>query len=207
MKINLILLAAGYSKRFGDRKLLVPIDDKPLYEITIDKLLQLEKENEHRKLLVVTSYVEIIDYCKEHAIDYVTNCGVQNTGIASSIKAALIHLMKTADREDNQPSCDVFFPADQPFLDVFEVADFLEQFASKQKNIGTMSCEGEWRTPNAFSEIYRKELLNLPPDKGGKYVMLGHKEDVFVYVSENEMQFFDIDTRKDYESIIDKHSS
>lgn len=207
MKINLILLAAGYSKRFGDRKLLVPIDGKPLYEITIEKLLQLEKENEHRKLLVVTSYAEIVDYCKKHAIAYVTNCGVQNTGIASSIKVALIHLMKMADAGENQPSCDVFFPADQPFLDVSEVADFLEQFVSQQRKIGTMSCHGEWRAPNIFSKIYRKELLNLPPDKGGKYVMLQHKEDVFVYASENERQFFDIDTRKDYESIIDKHSS
>ncbi len=202
MKINLILLAAGYSRRFGDRKLLALIDGKPLYEITIEKLLQLEKENENRKLLVVTSYAEIIDYCQKHNITYVTNCGAQNTGIASSIKAALVHLMNTADREDNQPSCDVFFPADQPFLDVFEVADFLEQFVSQQKNIGTMSCHGEWRTPNIFSEIYRKELLDLPPDKGGKCVMLGHKEDVFVYEIENEAQFFDIDTREDYERII-----
>lgn len=207
MKINLILLAAGYSKRFGDRKLLVPIDGKPLYEIAIEKLLQLEKENEHMKLLVVTSYAEIIDYCKKHTIAYVTNCGVQNTGIASSIKVALVHLMKMADAGENQPSCDVFFLADQPFISSPEIQRFLDKYTAQEKKIGTMSYGKEWRAPNVFFQTYREELLHLPPDKGGKYVMMKHKEDVFVYETENETQFLDIDTREDYERIIKKNLS
>ena len=40
MKIGMILLAAGYSRRFGSNKLLYEIEGRPMYLRTLDQLIQ-----------------------------------------------------------------------------------------------------------------------------------------------------------------------
>ena len=44
MKINLILLAAGYARRFGAQKLLAPVDGMPMYLVTLQKLEEIKKK-------------------------------------------------------------------------------------------------------------------------------------------------------------------
>ena len=46
MDIDLILLAAGNSRRFGSNKLLYEVDGKPMYAHMLEKLLSIaEQEN------------------------------------------------------------------------------------------------------------------------------------------------------------------
>ena len=59
MRWNLILLAAGYSRRFGDRKLLAEINGTPLYRFSLDKIRKLSEKLGDTTILVVTSYPEI----------------------------------------------------------------------------------------------------------------------------------------------------
>lgn len=44
MKIGMILLAAGYSRRFSSNKLLYEIEGRPMYLRTLDQLIQAGKE-------------------------------------------------------------------------------------------------------------------------------------------------------------------
>ena len=55
MKINLILLAAGNSRRFNGNKLLALYKDKPIYMHVVEKSLNLEVN----KIICVTQYEEI----------------------------------------------------------------------------------------------------------------------------------------------------
>ena len=55
MRINLILLAAGNSKRFNGNKLLAIYKDKPIYMHIVEKVLGLE----FNKIICVTQYEEI----------------------------------------------------------------------------------------------------------------------------------------------------
>lgn len=204
MRWNLILLAAGYSRRFGGRKLLVEINGVPLYRYSLEKMKKLSPKLDSAHILVVTSYPEIEDFCRKSGFTVLKNEGGENTGIASSIHKAVEYLERTDYFLESRESFDVFFTADQPGLDETEAELFLRQYALQKKKIGTMECEDVWRSPNVFDACYRKELLQLSGEKGGKFVMRQHKEDVFAYHTDRVEQFLDIDTREDLLRISDK---
>ena len=171
MRWNLILLAAGYSRRFGDRKLLAEINGTPLYRFSLDKIRKLSEKLGDTTILVVTSYPEIEAYCRKQSVTVIKNDGTDNTGIASSIQKAVKYLETQECALEGSRKADVFFTADQPGLNENEVWMFLNQYASQNKKIGTMECKNIWRSPNVFDACYRPELLQLSADKGGKAVM------------------------------------
>ena len=151
--------------------------------------------------LVVTSDNEIISFCTEHHISYTINKEPENTGIASSIQKAILSLDTEEKDIKGSSACDVFFTADQPFLDPMEVERFLIAYSDQEKKMGTMECNGIWRNPNIFDVSYRPKLLSLTDEQGGKYLMKQFPTDVFCYTVSNESNFFDIDTREDYKQL------
>lgn len=133
MRWNLILLAAGYSRRFGDRKLLAEINGTPLYRFSLDKIRKLSEKLGDSTILVVTSYPEIEAYCRKQSVTVIKNDGTDNTGIASSIQKAVKYLETQECAMEGSRKADVFFTADQPGLDENEVWMFLNQYASQNK--------------------------------------------------------------------------
>lgn len=133
MRWNLILLAAGYSRRFGDRKLLAEINGTPLYRFSLDKIRKLSEKLGDTTILVVTSYPEIEAYCRKQSVTVIKNDGTDNTGIASSIQKAVKYLETQECAVEGSRKADVFFTADQPGLDENEVWMFLNQYASQNK--------------------------------------------------------------------------
>ncbi len=201
MRKNLILLAAGYSKRFHGTKLLAEYRGRPLYQTAIEKLLWLCENRTDSYLCVVAACPQICVYCEEKKIPFIRNEGSDNTGIASSIQKAVLFLREeeTAGGE----SCDVFFTADMPLLDLCDVNAFLDAYDLSGHTFGTMSCDGVWRSPNIFRASARDELLSLSGDCGGKAILKRHAADVFCYETANQEQFFDIDTREDLSALSD----
>ena len=59
MKIALIMLAAGNSRRFGSNKLLYEIDGKPMYRYILEKLMVVAEQLEE------TECIEKVE-CGEH---------------------------------------------------------------------------------------------------------------------------------------------
>ncbi|HKM22861.1 MAG TPA: NTP transferase domain-containing protein, partial [Lachnospiraceae bacterium] len=63
MTISAIYLAAGFSKRFGENKLLHEIGGKPMYQYTLGKLISILQETALiSQVIVVTQYDEIEQY-------------------------------------------------------------------------------------------------------------------------------------------------
>lgn len=137
---------------------------------------------------------------KKRSLSFETKA-VTILGIASSIQKAVLFLREeeTADGE----SCDVFFTADMPLLDLCDVNAFLDAYDLSGHTFGTMSCDGIWRSPNIFQASARDELLSLSGDCGGKTILKRHAADVFCYETANREQFFDIDTREDLSALSD----
>ena len=89
MRWNLILLAAGYSRRFGGRKLLAEINGVSLYRYSLEKMKKLSPKLDSAHILVVTSYPEIEDFCRKSGFTVLKNEGGENTGMPSSIHKAV----------------------------------------------------------------------------------------------------------------------
>lgn len=56
MRVTILYLAARNSRRFGENKLLYPLDGKAVYRHLLDRLAQIAGRHENWELLVVTQY-------------------------------------------------------------------------------------------------------------------------------------------------------
>ena len=60
MRVTILYLAAGNSRRFGENKLLYPLEGKAVYRHLLDRLVQIAGRHENWELLVVTQYERIL---------------------------------------------------------------------------------------------------------------------------------------------------
>ena len=122
MKISLILLAAGDSRRFGSNKLLYELHGKPMYRYSVDEVAKLDTTVFAEKI-VVSQYDEILDTLSKEG--YLT---VRNTesylGISHSIQLGLA-------ASEEEAWC--FLVADQPYLKAETLERFVEAFQTSGK--------------------------------------------------------------------------
>lgn len=185
MKINLILLAAGNSKRFNGNKLLAIYKEKPIYMHIVNNVLKLEVN----KIICVTQYEEIKEALLNTNINVVMNTN-SSLGISSSIKLG-INFDKEADGY-------MFMVCDQPFITEKTLKILLDKFINGEKGIVCVGCGNNKGNPVIFSKKYINELLSLQGDNGGKRILKGHLNDLNVVNIDNEIELFDIDTQEEF---------
>lgn len=188
MKITLIYLAAGSSKRFGDEnKLLYPINGVPMYRCLLDRLVKICARHEDMDIVVVSRYDEIAAYAEQCGIGY-TDSPDSEKGISFSIRAGL----KSCPDSD---AC-VFFTADQPYFTEESAEGFLLFMKNGGHVLGCVSCGGESGNPVWFSRRYFGELLALDGDRGGKRVMNAHLDECVMYEIPDGREMRDIDVKE-----------
>ncbi|HIX28316.1 MAG TPA: putative selenium-dependent hydroxylase accessory protein YqeC [Candidatus Blautia stercoravium] len=192
-----IVLAAGFSRRFGENKLLYEIEGKPMYQFLMNRLLHLREKSRLQTLTVVTQYEEIRQYAEEQRITAVENPH-SNRGISSSLRLGLRCAMEKSRKE--KENYYLFFVADQPFLTERTVEEFVSAFLKTGKGIGCLCKEGIAGNPVMFHQKYVEELLELTGDMGGKRVLRHHLEDVFYYEVSNERELRDLDRKEAVET-------
>lgn len=189
MKIHWILLAAGLSRRFGENKLLYPVNGKKLYRYSLERMAALAEKRQER-LVVVTSHEAIRKELAGEKAEVVWNPAPE-TGVASSIHCAIRHLGISMD------AAYLFSVADQPFLRQEDLGAFIEYYLQAGKAMGCMAHQGVWGNPAVFSGKYAQRLLLLEGEQGGKQILREFPEEVFVFDCEEKKAFFDIDEKRD----------
>ncbi|WP_370831735.1 NTP transferase domain-containing protein [Clostridium sp.] len=185
MRINLILLAAGNSKRFNGNKLLAIYKDKPIYMYIVEKVLDLEVN----KIICVTQYEEIKVGLLNTDINVVINDN-SSLGISSSIKLG-INFDKNADGY-------MFMVCDQPFISIKTLNSLIDNFINGNKGIVCVGYGDNKGNPVIFSKRYINELLSLEGDNGGKRILKGHLNDLNIVNVDNEIELADIDTQEEF---------
>ncbi|WP_394871030.1 nucleotidyltransferase family protein [Clostridium butyricum] len=215
MKINLILLASGFSRRFNGNKLLTELKNKPLYMYIIDTVTQIIS-NKHLsstcidKIICVTQYEEIEENLKDTNINVLINNN-SDLGVSNSIKLGISYDMN-ADGY-------MFIVCDQPFIKKETLEKILETFEETNKGIVALGMKEKLErqdtcskdnfidetsvigNPVIFSNDYISELLSLKGDVGGKKILKKHIEDVELVYADNEIELMDIDTLDSYKEI------
>lgn len=210
--MNVILLAAGFSKRFGSNKLLHRIDGMPMYRYAVEAAkefqerfmepLQKPGKGEKVRLIAVTAYEEIgRELCsRDGFIPYDNPAGYmkpdrrlvfnrnQELGISHSI-ALGIRAAGAVTEEDGL----MFMVCDQPRLAAGELFRLAEEFRRKKKTIVCLSDGDRTGNPVVFSGRYREELLSLRGDTGGKAVIKRHPEEVYLCSASDPAALEDID--------------
>ncbi len=184
--IRIILLAAGSARRFGEDKLMWPIDGKPMIMHTLEKLINIQ-ENTGHCVTVVTREGAVSKLIAGLPVETVINPEPER-GISSSISCAI-------ESFDSDVDAAVFCVADQPWLSPEAVCGLIDRYIESGKACGCLACEGETGNPCIFSRKLFSELNLLEGDKGGKKVLLKHIDDCCLYEIEDPIQLTDIDTK------------
>lgn len=150
MKIHMILLAAGFGRRFGSNKLLYEIGGKPMYRHTLDVMLSLARELKDADVTVVTRYEEIYLDAKESGVLCLMNRHSEQ-GISSSVQIGL-----KANLHPREDAYYLFFTADQPELKEETVRKFLSAFCGREKESAVSPEDGIPEKPVCVSQLLRE---------------------------------------------------
>jgi len=188
LRISAILLGAGESKRMGANKLLLPWGKKIVLTHCVDTLLQsIVKE----VIVVIGDRTKVIEnQLRGRKVKVVINPQYRK-GMSTSIQKGI--------RAVDPNSHGILIAlGDMPFLVSRTVNSLIRAFSQGKGTIVVPSFRGRKGHPVIFHRRYKKELLQLKEDVGGKAIIERHPEEVRLVQIRSEGVVKDIDTWKDY---------
>jgi molybdenum cofactor cytidylyltransferase len=188
LKVSAILLGAGESKRMGVDKLSLPWGK----ETVLDHCLETLLKSEVKEVIVVLSPRDkmLKGLSQRRKVKAVVN-PLFRKGMSTSIRRGL---------QTIHPNHQGILIAlgDQPYLKMRTINALIRTFGQGKEGIILPSFQGRMGHPVIFHNKYKKELLNLKGDVGGRSIIEKHPEDVRVVPVKSEGVVKDIDTWQDY---------
>jgi len=187
--ISAILLGAGESKRMGFDKLSLPWGKKTVLERCFQTLLR----SKVREVVIVRGLRNRAGRNPFHGenIKVVTNPHPAG-GMSTSIRKGLRAICPRSDGI-------LIALGDQPFLKTRTINALVRVFDREEGRIIVPSFQGKTGHPVIFHKAYKKELMNLKGDVGGRSIIERHREDVRVVRVRSIGVVKDLDTWQDYE--------
>lgn len=180
-----VLLAAGYSKRFGSNKLLYPIvNNTPMLMVSAQKIARV------LPFSIVVINRELADYAsslEKLGLQVVFNeqpdagmgssiaCGVQNSQNAS---AWLISL------------------ADMPYVQAETIRKLAEKLHQGARIVAPLFGQQRGH-PVGFSQLYKDALLALDGDTGARDIIASHKQHIELVQTHDRGVIADVDCETD----------
>ena len=188
VRISAILLGAGESKRMGANKLLLPWGKKIVLMHCVDTLLQsIVKE----VIVVLGDRTKVMEsQLKGRKVRVVMNPHYRR-GMSTSIQRGIRAI-------DPNSHGILIALADMPFVSARTINALIGAFTQGKGEIIVPSFRGRKGHPVIFHKRYKKELLQLRGDMGGRSVIERHLEEVRLVRTKSEGVVKDIDTWKDY---------
>jgi molybdenum cofactor cytidylyltransferase len=183
-RISAVLLGAGESKRMGVDKLSLPWGRKTMLEHCFETLLRSQVQ----ELVVVLSIRNkgIRNLFQGRKVRIVVN-PLSKMGMSASIRRGL---------QEIHPHCHGILIAlgDQPLLKTSTINALIRTFDQGKGGIIVPSFRGRRGHPVIFERRFKKELLNLKGDAGGRSIIESHLEDVRVVPVKSIGVVKDVDT-------------
>lgn len=173
----------------GQNKLIMKYNNKFLIEYTLNIISRCD----FRSKILVTQYDEIKELGEKLNYKVVTN-KFPNKGQSESIKLGV----------ENSPQCEgyMFFVGDQPLINKEDIERLIKVFKEDKNYIVIPKYKDKTGNPVIYPSIYKKQILNLEGDKGGKSIIKSSHKIKYVNVSENTL--FDIDNIDDYNNLLER---
>jgi molybdenum cofactor cytidylyltransferase len=190
--ISAILLAAGQSKRMGELKQLMPFGQSTIVEQAVDNLLGSAVD----EVIVVVGYKaeDVTKAIAAKSIKLVINPDYEQ-GMSTSIIAGLKLVRGKVQGV-------MLAMGDQPLVDSQTINRLIEEFYNHDKGIAVPTYQGRRGHPIIFAIKYKKQLLKLRGDVGGRQIIKDHPDDVLEVAVDSESIVADFDTTDDYQSYV-----
>lgn len=185
-----IILAAGESRRMGECKLLLPLEEKTIIETVVENVVSSRVDG---TLVVLGSKRRRMkSRIQKYAVRITANPYFKK-GMLSSVQWGFQELPE-------ETRAALVFLGDQPLISKDVINLILEAFKSHQKGIVVPVRHGSRGHPVLIDTKYRKEIQNLDPKIGLRQLIYSHPEDILeVEVETCPGILSDIDHWQDYE--------
>ncbi|HSH36327.1 nucleotidyltransferase family protein [Schnuerera sp.] len=184
-----IIMAAGFSKRMGEDKLLMEIDGVNMVERVIGSC----KNSILDEIILIYRKEEVGKIGEKHQIKTAYNPNA-HLGQSESMKLG-IKATKTSDAY-------MFLTGDQPFVTSELIDRLIDEYKKSEYSIVVPYYNGRNGTPTIFSSIYKEELLEVEGDKGGRDIIKKNISSVKKVIITDEKLGFDVDTPKDFKGVV-----
>ncbi len=195
--IAAVVLAAGASRRYGEHKLLLPLQGKPLIRRTVEQLLASQVDE---VVVVLGREAEAV----RRALDELPARCVVNPdfqeGMSTSLRAGIEALGLEVEAA-------LIVLADQPSVGPAILDRLIESYQSTGKSIVVPSYQGERGNPVLFAASLFAEISQVQGDQGARALISRESERVavvpFAFPAPR-----DVDTAEDYEALLQQeHTS
>jgi len=178
--IDAILMASGFSKRFGkENKLLVNFNGKPLARHTLELVCNLSCH--FNKIFLVANENKVCDLAYDLPVTIIRNENPER-GQRESIRLGV---------KESNANYYMFFPCDQPLLNSETVESILEK--RKEGFIVQPSFNGKVGNPALFSNYFRDSLINLAEGECGRDIKKKYPNRIITIEVKREEVLLDID--------------
>lgn len=177
-----IILAAGNSTRFGQNKLLYPVNGRPMYEYTLNLIGKLSPDLS----IIVTKYPQIITKIDRNTL--VVENNQTYLGQSYSMKKGIL-----AALQQKKFAGYLFTVCDQPYLKIKSLQKLYDTWQEKG-GICALSYNKKRGNPVIFSAEYIPELLQVSGDRGGREVIKNHPDKLTLVETADFAELIDIDT-------------
>lgn len=186
MEVVGIIMASGFSRRLEKNKLLLKLDttNKTLIERTIETII----ESQISELIIVYREDIILSKANRYNVEKIKNENAE-VGQSESIKLALNNF-------SNKEVGYMFFVGDQYFLNKTTINRMINEFKNNPNSIIIPKGKKNIGNPIIFPYKFRKKLLKLEGDVGGRRV-INFDEDKIVFIDVEDKELWDVDTEKD----------
>lgn len=186
--INVIILAAGESKRMGKTKALLPFGETTF----LGQIISVVKSSDvDRVSVVLGADAERIKKTVDlSGIEVVINRDYKK-GQLSSLIAALENLLPATEAI-------LVCLVDNPFISKIVINQIVNKFRETGSPIVIPVFEKKRGHPTLFAASLLKELLNAPVDEGARYVVKSNAEKVEEVEVDDRKALVGINTPEDY---------
>ncbi|WP_428907999.1 nucleotidyltransferase family protein [Niallia sp. Krafla_26] len=193
LKIGAVILAAGMSKRMGQPKLLLPLQEKPLFRFPLELAI---RNRLAPNILIGGQYTQVFrDETKDlDGFDLIENPSF-SSGMASSLKLGIRQMI---DRTDAA----FIFLGDQPFVPDSVIQSMITEFErekSKEVRIIRPKYKNKLGHPILIHKDLYSAFLEIEGDQGGKEIIIKYQSSAKILPFDCEDWGMDLDTKEEYE--------
>ena len=194
MKIAILILAAGESKRMNSIKQLLPWKNTHLLGNAIEQAIQ-SKGNQVYVVLGANAN-QITPTITHYNIQTIDNKNWKN-GLGNSIGAGVQYI------KENQQQYDAILItlADQPLVSADYYNRLIDNYTQKKAKIIASETNNRPSVPALFDAMYFEKLSQLNQDQGAKEILLAAQKEVYRLPATANLM--DVDTQNDYKKVYD----
>jgi len=194
--VSAVVLAAGESKRMGDKKELLPVSGEPMVRAVVDKLLASRKVDE--VIVVLGHKADDVGACLSSIADERIEL-VGNARYAEGMGTSLAQAVRACSWGTEAV---VVALADAPFFRTADVDALIDAHAHGAV-IAVPVYQGRRGHPIVIDCAFRDEMEELSGDAGARHILERESASVVEVELDDDGFLVDIDEPDDYEAVKD----